>query len=133
MNMDQLKIKVVELSRKLKEKWRFVKFIRLDDAGENVSIKMAGKKINFGNKFNFSCPRKPHRNEKVERKFQTYMDVLDQYWMVLELRKKWDAVSRQNVHHCKIISILLSIFGINFKNSNNVLTTNNKTQETLNN
>jgi hypothetical protein len=35
---DQVKSKVVELVEELKDKGGFVKFMRLDDAGENVSI-----------------------------------------------------------------------------------------------
>jgi hypothetical protein len=35
-NKDQLKTKVVELVEELKDKERFVKYLSLDDAGENA-------------------------------------------------------------------------------------------------
>jgi hypothetical protein len=70
-----LKIKVVELVRELKNKVRFVKFIRLDDAGENVFIKRACQEKFLGIKFDFSGPRTPQKNGKVERKFQTFIWV----------------------------------------------------------
>jgi hypothetical protein len=49
-----------------------VKFIRCDDAGENVSMKSDQDIKSFGVKFEFSGPRTPQRNGKVERKFQTF-------------------------------------------------------------
>jgi hypothetical protein len=48
-----------------------VKFIRCDDAGENVSMKSDQDIKSFGVKFGFSGPITPQRNGKVERKFQT--------------------------------------------------------------
>jgi hypothetical protein len=48
---DQLKSKMVELVEYLKEEGRFVKFIRLDDAGENASIEWACKEKCLGIKF----------------------------------------------------------------------------------
>jgi hypothetical protein len=49
-----------------------LKFIRCDDAGENVSMKSDHDIKSFGVKFEFSGPRTPQRNGKVERKFQTF-------------------------------------------------------------
>jgi hypothetical protein len=49
-----------------------VKFIRYDDAAENVSMKSDQDIKAFGVKFEFSGPRTPQRNGKVERKFQTF-------------------------------------------------------------
>ena len=49
-----------------------VKFIRCDDAGENMSMKNDQGIKSFGVKFEFSGPRTPQRNGKVERKFQTF-------------------------------------------------------------
>jgi hypothetical protein len=48
-----------------------VKFIRCDDAGENMTMKNDPEIKSFGIKFEFSGPRTPQRNGKVERKFQT--------------------------------------------------------------
>jgi hypothetical protein len=49
-----------------------LKFIRCDDAGENVSMKSNQDIKSFGVKFEFSGPRTPQRNGKVERKFQNF-------------------------------------------------------------
>jgi hypothetical protein len=48
-----------------------VRFIRCDDAGENMTMKNDPEIKSFGVKFEFSGPRTPQRNGKVERKFQT--------------------------------------------------------------
>jgi hypothetical protein len=48
-----------------------VKFFRLDDAGENFALEKLCKQQNVDVKFEFSGPRTPQRNGKVERKFQT--------------------------------------------------------------
>jgi transposase InsO family protein len=48
-----------------------VKFLRLDDAGENFALEKACKQHHLGLQFEFSGPRTPQRNGKVERKFQT--------------------------------------------------------------
>jgi hypothetical protein len=48
-----------------------VTFIRCDEAGENISMKNDQGIKSFGMKFEFSGPRTPQRNGKVERKFQT--------------------------------------------------------------
>jgi hypothetical protein len=50
---------------------QIVKFIRCDDAGENMTIKNDPEIKSFGIKFEFSGPRTSQRNGKVERKFQT--------------------------------------------------------------
>jgi hypothetical protein len=42
------------------------------DAGDNVSMKSDQDIKSFGVKFEFSGPRTPQRNGKVERKFQTF-------------------------------------------------------------
>ena len=49
-----------------------VKLIRYNDAGENRSMKDDHRIKSFGVKFEFSGPRTPQRNDKVERKFQTF-------------------------------------------------------------
>ena len=43
----------------------------MDDAGENVALEKACKQQQLGVTFEFSGPRTPQRNGKVERKFQT--------------------------------------------------------------
>ena len=48
-----------------------VKCIRCDNAGENIALKNYLDIKTYGFKFEFSGPRTPQRNGKVERKFQT--------------------------------------------------------------
>jgi hypothetical protein len=55
----QSKAKVVELVEEIKDKVIFVKYIRMDDAGENASIERACKEKCLGIKFEFSGSRKP--------------------------------------------------------------------------
>jgi hypothetical protein len=62
-----LKERIVDLVKELKS----VKFLRLDDAGENVALENLCKQQNVDVKFEFSGPRTPQRNGKVEQKFQT--------------------------------------------------------------
>jgi hypothetical protein len=50
---------------------RIVKFIRCDDAGENMTMKNDPEIKSFCIKLEFLVPRTPQRNGKVERKFQT--------------------------------------------------------------
>jgi hypothetical protein len=47
------------------------RFIRCDNAGENMTMKNDPEVKSFGVKFEFSGHRTPQRNRKVERKFQT--------------------------------------------------------------
>jgi hypothetical protein len=67
-----LKEKVKTLLTDLQIAGLNVKFIRCDDSGENVSMKNDQDIKSFGVKFEFSGPRTPQRNVKVERKFQTF-------------------------------------------------------------
>jgi Reverse transcriptase (RNA-dependent DNA polymerase) len=71
-NKSDLKVKVRTLLTDLKIAGLNVKFIRCDDAGENMSMKNDQDIKSFGVKFEFSGPRTPQRNGKVERKFQTF-------------------------------------------------------------
>jgi Reverse transcriptase (RNA-dependent DNA polymerase)/gag-polypeptide of LTR copia-type/Zinc knuckle len=71
-NKSDLKGKVKTLLTDLKIAGINVKFIRCDDAGENMSMKNDHDIKSFGVKFEFSGPRTPQRNGKVERKFQTF-------------------------------------------------------------
>ena len=66
-----LKVKLVELIVELRDLKKNVKFLRLDDAGENFALEKACKQQQLGVTFEFSGPRTPQRNGKVERKFQT--------------------------------------------------------------
>jgi hypothetical protein len=70
-NKPDLKGKLKTLLTDLKiAKWN-VRFIRCNDAGENLTIKNDSEIKSFGIKFEFSGPRTPQRNGKVEKKFQT--------------------------------------------------------------
>jgi hypothetical protein len=70
-NKLDLKVKIKTLLNDLKiANWN-VRFIRCDNAGENMTMKNDPEIISFGIKFEFSGPRTPERNRKVERKFQT--------------------------------------------------------------
>jgi hypothetical protein len=62
-----LKERIVDLVKELKT----VKFLRLNNAGENFALEKLCKQQNVDVKFEFSGPRTPQRNGKVERKFQT--------------------------------------------------------------
>jgi transposase InsO family protein len=63
----ELKERIVDLVKELKN----VKFLRLDNAGENFELEKLCKQQNVDVKFEFSGPRTPQRNGKVERKFPT--------------------------------------------------------------
>jgi hypothetical protein len=62
-----LKQRVVNLVKELKT----VKFLRLDNAGENFALEKLCKQQNVDVKFELSGLRTPQRNGKVEQKFQT--------------------------------------------------------------
>jgi hypothetical protein len=70
-NKSDLKARIKMLLTDLKIADQIVKFIRCDDAGENMKMKNDPDIKSFGIKFEFSGPRTPQRNGKVERKFQT--------------------------------------------------------------
>jgi hypothetical protein len=86
-----------------------VKFIRCDDAGENVSMKSDQDIKSFGVKFNFSGPKTPQRNEKVERKFQTFYgrirSMLNEAGLIGDLRNKiWAECAMTTTHLSNILS-----------------------------
>jgi hypothetical protein len=60
----------MERSRLKIANWN-VRFIRYDNSGENMTMKLDPDIKSFCIKFEFSGPRTPQRNGKVERKFQT--------------------------------------------------------------
>jgi hypothetical protein len=66
-----LKDKMFKLLTDLKIAGIVVKYIRCDDSGENKSFYNACRSNGYLIKFEFSGPRTPQRNGKVERKFQT--------------------------------------------------------------
>jgi hypothetical protein len=68
-NKSDLKTRIKTLLTDLKIANWIVKFIRCDDAGENMTMKNDPEIKSFGIKFEFSGPRTPQRNGKVERKF----------------------------------------------------------------
>jgi hypothetical protein len=63
----ELKERIIDLVKELKN----VKFLRLDDAGENFALEKLCKQQHVDVKFEFSGPKTPQRNGKVEQKFQT--------------------------------------------------------------
>jgi hypothetical protein len=65
-NKSDLKGKVKTLLTDLKIAGINVKFIRCDNAGKNLSMKNDQDINSFGTKFEFSGPRTPQRNGKVE-------------------------------------------------------------------
>jgi hypothetical protein len=70
-NKLDIKASIKTLLTDLKIANRIVKFIRCDNPGENMTMKNDPEIKSFGVKFEFSGPRTPQRNGKVERKFQT--------------------------------------------------------------
>jgi hypothetical protein len=73
----------------LKEKWMDlrtdltiaginVKFIRCDGAGRNKAFQQECVSKGLNIKFEFSGPKTPQQNGKVERKFQSFMGGIEQ-------------------------------------------------------
>jgi hypothetical protein len=71
-NKSDLKSKVMTLLTDLKIAGINVKYIRCDDFGDNKALFEACQAQGYGVKFEFSVPRTPQQNGKVERKFQTF-------------------------------------------------------------
>jgi hypothetical protein len=67
-----LRSKVMTLLTDLKIAGVDAKHIRCDDSGENKALFEACQAQGYGVKFEFSGPRTPQRNEKVERKLQNF-------------------------------------------------------------
>jgi transposase InsO family protein len=61
-----LKTTLIGLIDELKHLDKTVKFLRLDDAGEKFALEKACKQHHLGLQFEFSGPRTPQRNGKVE-------------------------------------------------------------------
>jgi hypothetical protein len=68
-NKSDLKTRIKTLLTDLKIANRIMKFIKCDDAEENMTMKNDPEIKSFGIKFEFSGPRTPQINGKVERKF----------------------------------------------------------------
>jgi hypothetical protein len=71
-NKSDLKSKVMTLLTDLKIAGINVKYIRCNDSGENKALFDACQAQGYGVKFEFSGPRTPQQNGKVEKKFQTF-------------------------------------------------------------
>jgi hypothetical protein len=70
-NKLDIKARIKTLLTDSKTANRIVKFIRCDNAGENMTMKNDPEIKSFGINFELLCPRTPQRNGRVERKFQT--------------------------------------------------------------
>jgi hypothetical protein len=66
-----LKEKLVNFIQELKTKIIDVKFVRYDDAGENKALEDHCNHVGINVSFEYSGPRTPQGNGKVERKYQT--------------------------------------------------------------
>jgi transposase InsO family protein len=88
-NKLNLKVKITTLSTDLKIANRNVKFIRCDNAGENMTMKNDPEFKSFGIKFEFSGPRTPQRNGKIERKFQTLYGRIREMLHEADLEGEW--------------------------------------------
>jgi hypothetical protein len=71
-------VKLVDLIVEVKDLKKTVKFLRLDDAGENDALEKACKPQQLGVIFELSGPRTPQRNGKVERKLKPSMKKSEQ-------------------------------------------------------
>jgi hypothetical protein len=67
---DELSNSAVGLIQEMRNDNIFVKILRLDDAGENYALEKACKHEKLCIKFEYSEPRTPQRNDKLEQKFQ---------------------------------------------------------------
>jgi hypothetical protein len=108
-NKSDIKSRIKTLLTDLKIANRIVKFIRCDNAGENMTMKNDPEMKSFGIKFEFLGPRTPQRNGKVERNFQTIYGriqaILNGYGLEGELRDKiWAECVMNVIHLSNIIS-----------------------------
>jgi hypothetical protein len=69
-NKSDIKARIKTLLTDLRIANRNLRFIRCDNAGKNMTMKNHPEIKSSGIKFEFSGPRTPQRNGKVERKFQ---------------------------------------------------------------
>jgi hypothetical protein len=114
-NGSQIKIKTFLTDLKIAN-WN-VRFIRCDNADENMTMKNDPEIKSFGIKFEFPGPRTPQRNRKVERKFPTLYGriraMLNRAGLEGEFRDKILAEYVMNVTYLSnIISTKLSLMPI---------------------
>jgi hypothetical protein len=113
-NKSDFKTRIKTLLTDLKIANRIVKFIRCDNAGENMTMKNDPEIKSFGIEFEFLGPRTPQRNGKVERKFQTLYGriqaMLNGADLEGELRVKIWAECVMNVTHVSNIISTKSSF-----------------------
>ena len=67
----QVKEHIVPLIHQLRNKGKTVKYIRCDNAGENIKLKEECDRQKLGIEFEFTAPNTPQQNGVVERKFAT--------------------------------------------------------------
>ena len=70
----QVKEHIVPLIHQLRNKGKTVKYIRCDNAGENIKLKEECDRQKLGIEFEFTAPNTPQQNGVVERKFATLME-----------------------------------------------------------
>jgi hypothetical protein len=71
---DELKDKVVELNKELKNDNIQVRFLRLDDTGENYALERESKQQNLAVKFEYSGPLVHHKEmESLNANFKHCM------------------------------------------------------------
>jgi transposase InsO family protein len=118
-NKSDLQTRIKALLTDLKIANQIVKFIRCDDAGENMTTKNDPEIKSFGIEFEFSGPRTPQRNGNVERKFQTLYGriraMLNEDGLEGELRDKIWAACVMNVTYLSNIMSTKSSFKSQFE------------------
>ena len=67
----QVKDHIIPLIRELRNKGKVVKYIRCDNAGENIKLKEECERLNLGIEFEFTAPNTPQQKGIVERIFAT--------------------------------------------------------------
>ncbi len=71
-NKSNLKDEILALIKELKAKFGItVKYIRCDNAGENIALEKACEQEGLGITFKYTAPNTPQQNGRVERKFST--------------------------------------------------------------
>jgi hypothetical protein len=68
---DELKIKMIELIEWMTSQDKKIKFLRCDNAGENIALQQQCKKLNLQIIFEYTAPNTPQQNGVVERAFAT--------------------------------------------------------------
>ena len=62
---------IIPLIHELRDKGKTVKYIRCDNAGENLKLQEACNRMKLGVQFEFTAPNTPQQNGVTERKFAT--------------------------------------------------------------